>query len=58
MNKRAPLVRSNIEKSCLLTALDQMRRYCCNSEEIHACARKRPSYLLLQAIQEAIDDYA
>jgi hypothetical protein len=35
-----------------------MRRYCCNSEELLACATKQRSYLLLQAIKEAIDGYA
>jgi hypothetical protein len=58
MNARAPWYDPNIEKSRLLAALDQTRRYRCNSEELLACARKQRSYLLLQAIKEAIDDYA
>ena len=58
MNKRAPWYDANAEKSRLMAALDQTRRFCCNSEELLACARKQHSYLLLQAIKEAIDDYA
>jgi hypothetical protein len=58
MNKRSPRFDPNTETSRLLAALDQTRRLTCTSEEILPCARQRGSYALLQAIKEAIDDYA
>ena len=48
----------NTEESRRLAALDETRRLCCNSEELVACARQRGSYALLEAIKEAIDNYA
>jgi hypothetical protein len=48
----------NSENSRLLAALDETRRLCCNSAELLACAKKQRSYILLQAIKEAIDEYA
>ena len=58
MNKRSPWYDPNTKKSRLLAALEQTRRFCCNSEELITRARRQGSYALLQAIKEAIDDYA
>jgi hypothetical protein len=58
MNKRSPWYDPNTEESRLLAALEQTRHLCCNSEELMACARRKGSYVLLEAIKEAIDDYA
>ena len=58
MNKRSPGYDPNTEESRLLAALDETRRLYCNSAELLACARRQSSYALLQAIKEAIDDYA
>jgi len=58
MNKRSPWYNPNTEESRLLAALEQTRHLCCNSEELMACARRKGSYVLLEAIKEAIDDYA
>ena len=58
MNKRSPWYDADTEKSRLLAALDRTRHFCCMSEEIMPCVRQPGSYALLQAIKEAIDDYA
>jgi len=58
MNKRAPWYDPNTEKSRLLAALERTWSLCNNSEELHQCARKERSFLLLQAIKQAINDYA
>jgi hypothetical protein len=57
MNKRSPWYDANTETSRLLAALEQPAAFC-NSSELLSCARKQHSYVLLQAIKEAIDDYA
>ena len=55
----APWYDPNTEKSRLLAALDQTRRLCCNSGELLACARVSVAvFTLLEAIKDAIDDYA
>ena len=58
MNKRSPWDDPNTEELRLLAALEQTRHLCCNSEEVMACARRQHSYALLEAIKEAIDNYA
>jgi hypothetical protein len=58
MNKRSPWYDPTTETSRLLAALDETRHFCCNSAELLACAKKQGCYALLQAIKEAIDDYA
>ena len=58
MNKRSPWYDPDIEESRLLAALERTRRLCCNSEELMVCARRQHIYALLEAIKEAIDDYA
>jgi hypothetical protein len=58
MNTHSPWYDPNTEKSRLLAALEQTRRFCCMSEEIMPCVKQPGSYALLQAIKEAIDDYA
>jgi hypothetical protein len=58
MNKRSSWYDPNTETSRLLASLEQTRRLCCNSAETLACARHRGSCALLEAIKEAIDNYA
>ena len=58
MNKRSPWYDPSTETSRLLAALDQTRRLACTSAEILPCTRQPGSYALLEAIKEAIDDYA
>jgi hypothetical protein len=57
MNKRSPGYDPNME-SRLLAALEHARHLCCDSEETLACARRPGSFALLEAITEAIDNYA
>ena len=58
MNTHSPWYDPNTEKSRLLAALEQTRRFCCMSEEIMSCEKQPGSYVLLQAIKQAIDNYA
>jgi hypothetical protein len=58
MNKRSPWYDPNTDKSRLLAALEQVWRLCNNSEEVMLCARTPQGYAALEAIKEAINDYA
>lgn len=58
MSTRSPWYDANIEKSRLLVALEPTRRFCCMSEEIMPYVKQPGGYELLQAIKDAIDDYA
>jgi hypothetical protein len=58
VNKRYPCYDANTEKSRLLAALEQVWRFCSNSEEVVPCARTPQGYAALQGIKEAINDYA
>jgi hypothetical protein len=58
MNKRFPWYDPNVEKSRLLAALDQVRRLRNNAEEVMPCARWQYSLQFIEAIQNAIGDYA
>jgi hypothetical protein len=57
-DNRSPWYDPVTEKSRLLAALDQLRRLCCSSEELLACARIPGSFELLGRLKHAIDDYA
>lgn len=58
MNTRSPWYDPNTERSRLLAALDRTRHLCCMAEEVMPVVKQPRSYVLLQAIKEAIDDYA
>jgi hypothetical protein len=58
MNKRSSRYDPNTEKSRLLAALEQVWRLRNNSEEVVPCARTPRGSAALQAIKEAINDYA
>ena len=58
VNKRSPWYDPNTEKSRLLAALEQVWHLSNNSEEVMPCARTPQGYAALQAIKEAINDYA
>ena len=58
MNKRPPWYDPNTETSRLLAALDQTRRLCNNAAEVMPFGRAPGSLMLLEALKEAIDNYA
>ena len=58
MNKRSPWYDPNTEKSRLLAALEQTRHFCCMAAETLPYTRARGSYAAMEAIKQAIDDWA
>jgi hypothetical protein len=58
MNKRSPWYDPSTEKSRLLAALEQTRHFCCMAEETLPYTRAPGSYTAMEAIKQAIDDWA
>jgi hypothetical protein len=58
MNKRSPWYDPSTEKSRLLAALEQTRHFCCMAVETLPYARAPGSYAAMEAIKQAIDDWA
>jgi hypothetical protein len=58
MSKRPPWYDPETEKSRLLAALDEVRHLCCSAEQTVPYMRRPGSFMRLEAIKKAIDDYA
>jgi hypothetical protein len=58
MNKRSSCYDLSTEKSRLLAALEQTWRFCCMAEETLPFTRAPGSYAAMEAIKQAIDDWA
>ena len=56
--KYEPWYDPETEKSRLLKALDEARRLCCSAQETVPHTTMPGSFMALQAIKDAIDDYA
>jgi hypothetical protein len=58
MPKCAPWYDPETEKSRLLAALSEKRRLCCSAEQTVPRTLRPGSFMLIEAIKEAIDNYA
>jgi hypothetical protein len=58
VRKYTPWYDAETEKSRLLAALSETRRLCCSAEQTVPHMQRPGSFMLLQAIKEAIDNYA
>ena len=58
MRKYEPWYDPETEKSRLLAALSETRRLCCSAEQTLPHVLRPGSFMLLQAIKDAIDNYA
>jgi hypothetical protein len=58
MPRYAPWYDPETEKSRLLAALSETRRLCCSAEQTVPLTLRPGSFMLIQAIREAIDNYA
>ena len=58
VNKRSSRYDPSTEKSRLLAALEQTRRFCCMAEETLPYTRAPGGYAAMEAIKQSIDDWA